>query len=53
MGHQERAMLDYEALKVALKEAFLQAGNEMGAEVKGLSWFGRNHRIPAQTGRAA
>jgi hypothetical protein len=36
--------IDYAALKAELKAAFLKAGNEMGSDVKNLSWFGRNHK---------
>lgn len=37
-------MADYEALRLALFNAFLKAAEEMGDDLKSLSWFGRNHR---------
>lgn len=37
-------MADYEALRLALFNAFLKAAEEMRSDLKSLSWFGRNHR---------
>lgn len=35
---------DYEDLKRALKEACAVATKLVGTKIKGMSWFGRNHK---------